>query len=408
MKVERNRTEASCEVAVRKGGAGDSSGLHSLKGDNLKEYRRAVEFHPSLLTKFQSITCLVIGDLMLDECLWGHIQRISPEAPVPILSLAQRVCALGGTGNVVKNLRTLGARVIVLGIVGEDATGQEILKLLDELGVDRQGVLSDSSRKSSRKTRLMSIEHGQQVFRMDEESDHPIGQTQERALLKRLSAVLPNVDAILCSDYLKGVLTERFLQEIFRLGRQRNVTLTVAPKDVNCNKYRGAGILVPNAMELARLAGMDREDKDWLCRAANRLFGEIGMDALLVTRGREGMSLFERVDSKVHQVDIPTMARSVYDVTGAGDTAFSMFALAAAAGAELELAAHLANIAAGIVVGKRGTATVTVPEIQERLRDFHELMLDSSTEVRSLDSGLKPMDLAAVSDRRGPGFGAND
>lgn len=367
-----------------------------------------VEIYSELLGKFSRSRILVIGDLMLDESLWGHIQRISPEAPVPILSLARRVCALGGAGNVVKNLRTLEAKVIVLGAVGEDATGQEILKLLDELGVDRQGVLCDPSRKSSRKTRLISIEHGQQVFRMDEESTHPIGQTQECALLSRLNAVFPNVDAILCSDYLKGVLTGEVLQETFRLARRHNVQVTVAPKDSNPNKYRGVGILVPNALELARLAGMDMEERDWLCRAASKLFDEIGMESLLVTRGREGMSLFERLDSKVHQFDIPTMARSVYDVTGAGDTAVSMFTLAAAAGADLGVAARLANIAAGIVVGKRGTASVTIPEVQERLRDFHELRPDSNKEIRPPESSPKPLDLATMSDRREPKFGAND
>ena len=408
MKVGRKRTEISWEIAVRNEVDGDDSGLDELKGDNLRDCRLAGEIHPSLLTKFQSITCLVIGDLMLDECLWGHIQRISPEAPVPILSLAQRVCALGGTGNVVRNLRTLGAKVIVLGAVGEDATGQEILKLLDELGVDRQGVVRDPTRKSSRKTRLMSIEHGQQVFRMDEETSHPIDRTQEYALLSRLNAVLPNVGAILCSDYLKGVLTEGFLQETFRLARRHNVQVTVAPKDSDRNKYRGSRILVPNALELARLAGADMEESDWVCRAASKLFDEIEIEALLVTRGREGMSLFERVDSKVHQVDIPTMARSVYDVTGAGDTAVSTFTLAAAAGADREAAARLANVAAGIVVGKRGTASVTVQEIQERLRESRGLAPESGVEALPMESGLRALDLTAAPERLKTEIGAND
>jgi len=336
----------------------------------LGDYRRTVEIHPELLEKFPRITVLVIGDLMLDECLWGHIQRISPEAPVPILNLERRGCALGGAGNALKNLRTLGAQVAALGAVGADATGEEILKLLDELGVDREGVLCDGSRKSSRKTRLISIEHGQQVFRMDEESTHAIDHAQESELLTRLEAILPKVDAILCSDYLKGVLTERLLQETFQMGKRRNLWVTVAPKDSNRDKYRGAGIPVPDGVELARLAGTATNENGWLPQAASKLFREVGIQALLVTRGREGMSLFERMNGEVIQTDIPTVARSVYDVTGAGDTAVSVFTLGIAAGADCETAARLANVAAGIVVGKRGTASVTVQEIQERMREF--------------------------------------
>lgn len=363
-----------------------------------QESESHIGMHPEFLAQFPRITVLVIGDLMLDECLWGHIQRISPEAPVPILNLTRRGYALGGAGNVVKNLRALGARVVVLGMVGEDATGQEILRLLDDICADRQGVLRDQSRKSSRKTRFHSIEHGQQVFRMDEESTHAIDATQESGLLARLEAILPNVNAILCSDYLKGVLTERLLQETFRLAQRRNVRVTVAPKDANRHKYRGAGILVPNAVELARMAGASMEEKGWLAGAASKLLDEAGIEALLVTRGREGMSLFERANRDVQQTDIPTMARSVYDVTGAGDTAVSVFTLALAAGAYCEQAARLANMAAGIVVGKRGTASVTVEEMRERMRE---------AEGWSLEPGAERLRMAVAAGAE-PGAGAND
>jgi D-beta-D-heptose 7-phosphate kinase/D-beta-D-heptose 1-phosphate adenosyltransferase len=340
-----------------------------------------VEIYSDLLLKFPHSRVLVIGDLMLDESLWGHIQRISPEAPVPIFNLVRRGYALGGAGNVVRNLKTLGARVIVLGAVGEDSTGRQIVTLLDELGVDGQGVLCDRTRRSSRKTRLMSLEHGQQVFRMDDESAHPIDQLREDALLARLESILPDTDAILCSDYLKGVLTEGVLQETFRLANRRNLQVTVAPKDANRNKYRGAGVLVPNAVELARLAGASIDETGWLPCAATKLFNEMAIQALLVTRGREGMSLFERPNGEVLQVDIPTTARSVYDVTGAGDTAVSVFTLTVAAGADRETAARLANVAAGIVVGKRGTASVTVQEIQQRLLEFQGLAPESGVKT---------------------------
>jgi D-beta-D-heptose 7-phosphate kinase / D-beta-D-heptose 1-phosphate adenosyltransferase len=340
------------------------------------------------LRKFSSIHVLVIGDLMLDESLWGHIQRISPEAPVPILNLVQRAHALGGAGNVVRNLKTLGAQVTVLSIVGEDHTGHQIVTLLNELGVDGRGVLCDPSRRSSRKTRLISLEHGQQVFRMDDESTQPIDQAQEDALLAQVAAMLPDVDAILCSDYLKGVLTERVLQEIFRLATNRNLQVTVAPKDSSRSKYRGACVLVPNAVELARLAGVSIDEPGWLYKSAITLLSDMAMQSLLVTRGREGMSLFELRNGEVRRVDIPTVARSVYDVTGAGDTAVSVFALTVAAGADRDAAARLANVAAGIVVGKRGTASVTVQEIQQRLREIHGLEPESSPEAPPREHGV--------------------
>jgi D-beta-D-heptose 7-phosphate kinase/D-beta-D-heptose 1-phosphate adenosyltransferase len=365
-----------------------------------------VESHTEILRNFTACRVLVIGDLMLDECLWGHIQRISPEAPVPILNLVRRGYALGGAGNVVRNLKTLGAQVIVLGAVGGDSTGGQILSLLDDLGVDSHGVLCDPSRQSSRKTRLISVEHGQQVFRMDEESVHPIDQSREDALLARLEAILPDVDAILCSDYLKGVLTEGVLQETFQLAKRRNLQVTVAPKDTNRNKYRGAGVLVPNAVELARLAGVVIDEGNWLFRAATQLFNEIAMQALLVTRGPEGMSLFERPNGEVRQVDVPTAARSVYDVTGAGDTAVSVFTLSVAAGADRETAVRLANLAAGIVVGKRGTASVTVPEIQQRLAEFRTLAPKCSAEDPLLEASLLPLDLGSAPARAESEVGA--
>jgi D-beta-D-heptose 7-phosphate kinase/D-beta-D-heptose 1-phosphate adenosyltransferase len=367
-----------------------------------------VDNYSELAGKFAQSKILVIGDIMLDESLWGHVQRISPEAPVPILNLARRGYTLGGAGNVVRNLKTLGAQVIVLGAVGEDSTGQKIIRLLNELGVDGQGVLCDPSRRSSRKTRMISLEHAQQVFRMDEESVHPIDQTRESALLARLEKILPDVDAILCSDYLKGVLTERVLQETFRLAKRRNLQVTVAPKDSNRNKYRGAGVLVPNAVELARLSGTAVDERGWLSRAATKLFNEIAIQALMVTRGREGMSLFERPNGKLNQVDIPTTARSVYDVTGAGDTAVSVFTLTMASGADRETAARLANVAAGIVVGKRGTASVTIQEIQERLSEFRRLAPDPGLNVPPLESGLGPLDLGVPHERAETGIGAND
>jgi D-beta-D-heptose 7-phosphate kinase/D-beta-D-heptose 1-phosphate adenosyltransferase len=311
---------------------------------------------------------LVIGDLMLDEYLWGNIQRMSPEAPVPILHLVRREYALGGAGNVVKNLRDMGAQVTVLGVVGEDSTGCQILELLDQCGAARGGVVRDSNRSSGRKTRLMSVEHGQQVFRFDEESTWWIDAGVEDAILRHLEARIHQANAILCSDYLKGVLTARVLQSIFQCARALNLPVVVAPKDSDPEKYRGASVLVPNVKELAQILRTTTDGVDWLSGAAPELIRQLGIESLVVTRGCEGISLFERTADLVRRIDIPTVTKTVYDVTGAGDTVVSILTLGIAAGMDRESAARLANLAAGIVVGKRGTASVSVEEIQERLK----------------------------------------
>lgn len=320
------------------------------------------------LKNFAACHILVIGDLMLDEYLWGHIERISPEAPVPVLRLMNEDDSLGGAANVARNLLSLGARVTTVGVVGQDRAGDRILALLEALGAERGGVIQVAQRKSTRKTRLMSLEHGQQVFRIDEESIQPVrGETEDR-LVALLEAKASEVHAILCSDYQKGLLTPRVLEAAFESARKQRVPAIAAPKDSNAEKYRGASVLMPNLRELAQLAGGGADGRDWIGDAARRLIEMLGLEALVVTRGGEGMCLFERSKGELRRVDIPTVARSVYDVTGAGDTAIAAFGLAVAAGADWETAARLANLAAGVVVGKRGTASVTVEEIQAQLQ----------------------------------------
>jgi D-beta-D-heptose 7-phosphate kinase/D-beta-D-heptose 1-phosphate adenosyltransferase len=321
--------------------------------------------HTSLnhLHAFDRCRIAVIGDLMLDEYLWGHIERISPEAPVPILNLIRCESTLGGAGNVVENLHSIGVQVAVFGVVGADETGIKLRALLDKHGVDMSGVLLDSHRKSTRKVRLMSIEHGRQVFRLDEESILEINGEIEDKLVGMILGMLPEVQAVLCSDYLKGVLTERILGLVFAAARKRGIPCIVAPKDSNPLKYRGATVLVPNARELGRLMGTLPDGDSWLSDSARQLMDKLDLEALVVTRGGEGMSLFEHRENNLRRVDIATTARSVYDVTGAGDTAIATFAAAVASGSSFETAARLANLAAGIKVGKRGTACVSAREL---------------------------------------------
>jgi D-beta-D-heptose 7-phosphate kinase/D-beta-D-heptose 1-phosphate adenosyltransferase len=318
---------------------------------------------------------------MLDEYLWGHIERISPEAPVPILSVTSRTSTLGGAGNVAENLRHWGVAVTIIGVVGQDETGRQVCDLLQAHGVNAKGVLSEPLRKTTRKARLMSVEHGQQVFRLDEESTFTVKREIEKDLIDAIRTMDQDIQAIVCSDYLKGVLSENVLASVFEVARARGIRSIVAPKDSNAEKYRGANILMPNSTELRQMAprraNQDPNQEMWLDASARSLVEALSLEALLVTRGSEGMSLFEHSASGLRRVDIPTMARSVYDVTGAGDTAIAAFSAAVASGADLGSAAQLANLSAGIKVGKRGTACVDLEEIRASLK-----------EVRTLDASV--------------------
>jgi D-beta-D-heptose 7-phosphate kinase / D-beta-D-heptose 1-phosphate adenosyltransferase len=327
----------------------------------------------AVLSTFHRCHIAVVGDLMLDEYLWGHIERISPEAPVPILNVIRRSSTLGGAGNVVENLRTLGVAVAAFGVIGRDDTGQQLCDLLRAHGADVAGVICDPLRKSTRKARLMSMEHGQQVFRLDEESTFTLDNHVEENMIGMIRGMNNGIQAIVCSDYLKGVLSEQVLQSTFAVARKRGIRSIVAPKDISPEKYRGAHILMPNARELLQLSGKkpngDAVSKESLADAAGGLIEKLSLEALIVTRGSEGMSLFEKSERGLRRIDIPTTARSVYDVTGAGDTAIAAFAAAVASGSDLETGAHLANVTAGIKVGKRGTASVSLDEIRQSFRN---------------------------------------
>src|SRR3984893_18089225 len=309
---------------------------------------------------------------MLDEYLWGHIERISPEAPVPILNVIRRSSTLGGAANVVENLRSWGVQVAVLGVVGGDETGEQVRELLSAHGADTKGVVCDPLRKSTRKSRLMSLEHGQQVFRLDEETNYPLDSTIEDNLIEIIKTISSNIQVILCSDYLKGVLSERVLTATFEKAHEIGIPTIVAPKDSNPEKYRGANIIMANSRELIQLLGK-KFTLDLLDVTSRDLIDKLSLKALVVTRGGEGMSLFEKSAVCLRRMDIPTMARSVYDVTGAGDTAIAAFAAAVASGADLGNAAGLANLSAGIKVGKRGTACVDLEEIRASLNEVKPL-----------------------------------
>ena len=320
------------------------------------------------LEPFGRCQIAVVGDLMLDEYLWGHMERISPEAPVPILNVVSRESMLGGAGNVVENLRSLGVSVSVFGVVGKDETGEHVRHLLEEHGADTTGVILDPNRKTTRKTRLMSLEHGRQVFRSDDESTHGVSGDVEKSLIGAIRGGLGLADTIVCSDYLKGVLTRQVLGAAFETSRELGIPNITGPKDSNFRKYQGAAVLMPNSRELAQLVGTPMDGEVWLNESARALIESLALEALIVTRGREGMSLFEKTEDGLSRVDVPTTARSVFDVTGAGDTALATFAAAIACRCDRKSAVRLANLAAGIKVGKPGSASVSLRELERSVR----------------------------------------
>jgi rfaE bifunctional protein kinase chain/domain len=330
---------------------------------------RSVAEVEAILARMAACRILVVGDQMLDEYLHGEIGRISPEAPVPVMHLQRSESRLGGASNVARNAAALGARVSVFGVVGADRAGEALCGHLDELRIERAGIAVCSNRPTTRKTRLMSIEHNQQVFRFDDEVTDEITVGQENALLSSVAEAIPEADAIVCSDYLKGVLTRRVLQEVAQLGRRFQVPVITAPKDAEPDKYARASVLLPNFREFTRLVHHRKNGNGngWIDPGALSLIEQHEFDALLVTRGKEGMSLFERVSGELSREDIPAVSQAVFDVTGAGDTSLAVFALCLAAGATRSQAAQLANLAAGIGVGKRGTACVSVTELLQRV-----------------------------------------
>ena len=310
------------------------------------------------LERFAGTQILIAGDVMLDEYVWGDVKRISQEAPVPVVEAKTRTYAPGGASNVATNVVSLSGRALLGGVVGEDESANQLKRLLTEASVDVSGLLPDSARPTTTKTRI--IAHSQQVVRVDSEHRAPLSDALQTLLLEWMAAHLTNVGACVVSDYSKGVFTPDFTQNFIQKARQAGKPVIVDPKGTDYQKYRGATVIKPNIHELALAIGRDANDEDSLHAAARRLLEIVEGSALLVTRGSEGMLLFQQGKDCI---EIPPIPRNVYDSTGAGDTVVSALALALGSGADLETAARLANHAASIVVGKLGTASVTREEL---------------------------------------------
>jgi D-glycero-beta-D-manno-heptose-7-phosphate kinase len=307
--------------------------------------------------RFAGKRIVVLGDLMLDEFVWGRVRRISPEAPVPVVEVERQTLALGGAGNVASNLVALGASPLPIGIVGDDADGNRLGDALRSLGVDDAGLVVDPGRPTTLKTRI--IAHSQQVVRADRESRAKIGRETEERVVRRFGEKLIGADAVVVSDYNKGVLSSAVLRECLGAARERGLIVCLDPKMRAFDAYQPVTVITPNVEEASEASGVPIDDGPSLLRAGRTILESVKCEAVLITRGEEGMTLFT-TDGVKH---IATVAREVFDVTGAGDTVVGTLALTLASGASFEEAAILANHAAGVVVAKVGTATVSVEEL---------------------------------------------
>lgn len=317
-----------------------------------------------LLNRFPGCPVLVVGDLMLDEFIWGQVSRISPEAPVPVVEVRRRTHAVGGAANAAANAAALGGRVLLAGVVGADAEGRRVTDSLAGQGIDTAGVVTDDSRPTTTKTRVVA--HSQQMVRIDHEQSGPIGEVVAESLLAAVREALATVRVCVVSDYGKGVITPAVMGQVIPEARRAGVPVIVDPKGTDYAKYAGATVVKPNQMEAGKVLNRDLRTDDDVDRAGEDLRAILGADsAILITRGAHGMSLFEQGRAPVH---VPTQAREVYDVTGAGDTVAGAMAMVLAAGGSLEDACRLASLAAAVVVAKLGTATCSLEELRAATR----------------------------------------
>lgn len=317
----------------------------------------------SLVRRFAGVRVLVIGDLMLDQFVWGDVSRISPEAPVPIVRVRRQEGRPGGAGNVVSNVVALGGRADACGLVGDDLPGRALCAALSAAGGGLAGVVRSRALGTTAKTRV--IAHSQQVVRFDQDPDAgDVPARLARRLRAWVTAHARRYRVIVVSDYGKGVVTPDLLADLAELRRRHGFAYVIDPKRPNFPHYRGASLVKPNLGEASVAAGIEIENRGSLDAAGARLLERWQADAILISRGEEGMTLF-KPKSRAHH--FPTAAQEVYDVTGAGDTVLATCALALAAGGSFEEAARLANQAAGIAVGKVGTATVSARELARAL-----------------------------------------
>ncbi len=329
----------------------------------VRNYRSGVynSIKVQILDNISKVKILVAGDVMLDRYWWGSVNRISPEAPVPIVQLEKMSLVAGGAANVAANLAGLGATPYLFGIKGVDAEGGAVDEVLLTAGIENHSIYPLPGRKTTIKTRIVA--HSQHVVRIDQETTDQITNSQAENIISDMSETLKKVDAVIISDYAKGFLSDYFLKIFIDEARSLNKLLIVDPKGRDFSRYRGASVITPNKREAAEAASLEPDSPDLVLRSGNLLLDSLDLRALLITEGENGMTLFHNDGETSH---LESLAHNVYDVTGAGDTVIATFTAAAATGAAFLDAAKLANAAAGLVVGKIGTTRVT----REMLADF--------------------------------------
>jgi D-beta-D-heptose 7-phosphate kinase/D-beta-D-heptose 1-phosphate adenosyltransferase len=336
--------------------------------------RTAVE---TLFAHSCEVRCLVVGDLMLDEYLWGKAERISPEAPVQVVDIIREELRLGGAGNVVHNLVALGVQVAVCSVIGDDQNGRELLEKFCRHGIDTSAIFLEAGRRTSRKTRVVAAH--QQIVRIDRESREALSLEIERQLCTWITEHASEYKVVVLSDYNKGVLTPAVIASAISAAAKADIPVLVDPKGTDFARYAGATLLTPNRKEAEAASGIPINDESSLAHAAETIMDATGLQYLLITRSEEGMSLFSKGGKVTH---IPTIAREVFDVSGAGDTVLATLAVSIASGFGMAESASLANVAAGIAVGKLGTSIVTPEEIITTVSLAHK---DSHAKIKNLD-----------------------
>ena len=317
-----------------------------------------------LTGRFSEARILVLGDIMLDRYLWGQVERISPEAPVPVVSVNKETVNLGGAANVASNVAALGAKTILAGVIGDDSFAEQFRSIVSENGLFELGLVVDRERPTTVKTRIVA--GSQQVVRIDREISDEIKGELVMRLLSMVEKKLPGLDGMIISDYGKGVITFDLLSKLISMGNKAGTFIAVDPKEVHFKNYKNVSVITPNHHEAGFVSGRKITNDSILEQVGWQLLNELNLESLLITRGEKGMTLFERDRTRT---DIPVEAKTVFDVTGAGDTVIAALTVARAAGASMREAAFISNVAAGLAVARFGTARISRAELIEALNN---------------------------------------
>lgn len=314
------------------------------------------------LKSFAKARILIVGDLMWDRFVWGKVERISPEAPIPIVHVQKETEMLGGAANVAHNVMALGAKAHIAGVLGTDRAGSCVHDKLIQESIGTAALFTDNLYTTTVKERI--IAHSQQVVRIDRETLQNLPKVHRELLLGKIATLLPEIDILIIEDYGKGVICPKLLKELIPMANSQKIPVVVDPKLKHADCYHGVSVFKPNHVEAAQFSGIAIKDDESFEKAGRKILKELSCGSVLITRGEKGMAVFQEGKDTFH---LPTQAKEVYDVSGAGDTVVATLAIALASGASIETAAYMANAAAGIVVGKVGVATTSQDEMRHAL-----------------------------------------